>query len=359
MKIRVHAKSGAPGYTIDIRRGLLNTTGEIVGRRRLAGRIIVLTNRTVYRLWYRRLHQAFARAGLTVSPIVIRDGEQFKNRRTYNEVLTQMIAYQADRHSLLVTFGGGVIGDLGGFIAATYMRGLDLIHIPTTLVAQIDASIGGKTALDHPQAKNLIGCFYNPRQVLIDPDILCTLPERELLNGLFEAIKTGLVCNRRLFAFIVEQLTQIRERKSSLISRLVVQTVREKVAVVTRDPFDQNRRAILNFGHTLGHALETAEKYTKLSHGEAVGWGMLAALSISRILGQCTESTAARAAFPIRQLLDGRRLSRAGAAELWHTMTLDKKARGGKVRLVLLRTIGRPVMAEVGRSTFIEALKSL
>jgi len=358
MKIRVPTKPHAPGYTIQIQRGLLAEAGSMVGRR-AAGRIIVLTNRTVHRLWYNRLHQAFAGAGLTVHPIIIRDGERYKNMQTYNEIIAGMIGHRADRHSLLVTFGGGVIGDIGGFVAATYMRGIDLVHIPTTLVAQIDAGIGGKTALDYPQAKNLIGSFYNPRLVLIDPDTLSTLPEQEMLNGLFEALKTGLVCNRRLFAFIVEHLTHIRERKPSLVNRMVVQCAREKAAVVTRDPFDHNRRAILNFGHTLGHALESAEKYTRISHGEAVGWGMLAAVRISHLLGHCSDSIAEQAANPIRQLLGRKKLPKTTVNQIWRTMTLDKKAKSGEVRFVLLKTIGRPFMAHVGRDTFTEALKSL
>ena len=303
MKIRVRGVPCPIAYTIEIRRGILDDAGNILARRGAHQRVVVLTDRTVHTLWYPRLRQSLIQNGLRVSPIILRNGERFKTLRTYEKVITRMAALRIDRHATLVTFGGGVVGDIGGSVAATYMRGIRLVHIPTTAVAQIDASIGGKTGLDHPRAKNLIGCFYNPATVLIDPDVLATLSEREFLNGLFEAIKVSLVCSPQLFAFIQRHVAKILSRHPRVTSQLVCRCVKEKVEVVTRDPFDHNRRAMLNFGHTLAHALETAHKYSRIGHGEAVGWGMLLALKISEIVGYMRLSAGEDIAALIRPLL--------------------------------------------------------
>ncbi len=358
MKIKVDGKPPAPSYTVTVRRGALSDIGRIVGQRP-TGKLIVLTNTTVQKLWFGRLRRILAAAGRKSTPIVINDGERYKTRQTYQKIIARLIDLGADRQSILITLGGGVVGDLGGFVAATYLRGIDLVHIPTTLVAQIDSSIGGKTAIDLPRAKNMLGSFYNPRQVLIDPELLSTLPDEALSDGLFEAIKTGLVCNKNLFAYIVDHLDEIRQQRPSALDRVVRGTVHEKAKVVSVDPFDRNRRAILNFGHTLGHALETAAGYRKISHGVAVGWGMLAALELSHLLGYGERRVVERAAEPIRDLLERKRFPQTEVDQLWQTIKLDKKVQGGKVRFVLLKAIGRPVIDFVDRRTVFKALERI
>ncbi len=359
MKIRVKTRSAPGDYTIDIRRGALADIGAVLRRRLPDRHIVILTNHTVHALWFNKLELALTQAGITADSIVIRDGERYKNLRTYEDIISQLTARKIDRRAVLVAFGGGVIGDIGGLVAATYMRGIDLVHIPTTLISQIDSSIGGKTAVDHSQAKNLIGCFYNPRLVLTDPDILSTLPRREFINGLFEAIKIALVSNKSLYQFILNNVSAILERRPSVVKALVARCSREKAAIVSRDPYDHGRRAILNFGHTTGHALETSGRYRKLSHGEAVGWGMLVALKISEVKKYRRAMANREIESLIRRLLGKKQPGQVNPDALWEIMKRDKKARDGNVHFVLLKAIGRPVVEPVDRRLFTRALKSL
>lgn len=359
MRLRVSAAPGSTTSGIEIRRGLLADIGAIVRRTWKIDRVFVLTNTTVHALWYAALNKALAGAGIRCCPIVIGDGERYKNMAAYDRIIGRLAEEHADRQSLLLTLGGGVIGDLGGFAAATYMRGIDLVHVPTTLVAQIDSSIGGKTAIDHARAKNMIGCFYHPRLVLTDPDMLATLPEREFRNGLFEAVKTGLVCNPELHAFIQSGLDKLRGGDKQRIFQLVVRCVREKIKVVDRDPCDRGVRAILNFGHTFGHALETSANYRGLGHGEAVGWGMLLALRLSEHLGYCAGAKAQDSYTLIRSLLPKRKRISDNAENLWQTMLHDKKAVDGRVNFILLKSIGKPIKTTVTRRMFDKALDTL
>lgn len=355
MNIKIRTTSSSPAYPVVVRQGLVKDIGNALQRRLAARKVIILTNDTVRGLWLGPLRRSLRRAAITAEVIAVHDGERYKNLKTYAKIVAQLQACRADRRTVLLTLGGGVVGDLGGFVAATYMRGIDLVHVPTTLVAQIDASIGGKTAVDSPQAKNTIGSFYNPRLVLADPAVLSTLPERELHNGLFEALKTALVTNRKFLAFIEKNLDALRQCAPGVMTRLVTCGAREKAHIVSRDPFDRNVRASLNFGHTTGHALETAGGYRRLSHGEAVGWGMLVALHISRLRGLNSWPGDHEAYTLIRRLLPKRRWDRIDPHQLWQTMKLDKKAENGAVRFVLLQDIGKPVVAAVNRRTFVRA----
>jgi 3-dehydroquinate synthase len=344
---------------VEIRRGLLADVGAMVRGKWKIDRVFVLTNTTVHAHWYAALNKALADAGIRCYPMVIGDGERYKNVAVYHRIIGRLAEEHADRQSLLLTLGGGVIGDLGGFVAATYMRGIDLVHVPTTLVAQIDSSIGGKTAIDHARAKNMIGCFYHPRRVLTDPDVLATLPKREFRNGLFEAIKIGLVCNPELHAFIQLGLDKIRGGNKRRIFQMVSRCVREKVKVVDRDPCDRGFRAILNFGHTFGHALETSADYRGLGHGEAVGWGMLLALRLSEHLGYCAGAHVQESYAMIRHLLPQKKRIGENAGRLWQTMLHDKKAVDGRVNFILLKSIGKPIKITVTRRMFNKALDTL
>jgi 3-dehydroquinate synthase len=359
MKIKVDFGNRDISYNIEIKSYLLDSIGKILQKKRNYSKIVILTNEIVFPLWYKKLNLSLSNAGHKIEVIVIPDGEKQKCIKTYNQIISQMLKDKIDRYSALIPLGGGVIGDLGGYIASTYMRGIDLIHVPTTLVAQIDSSIGGKLAIDHPQAKNIIGNFYNPAQVFTDPNILSTLNDREFRCGLFEAIKIALVSSQKLYAFITENFDSILNRKKRIIQKLVTDCVQEKVMIVKQDPFDQNRRMILNFGHTFGHALETASNYRKISHGEAVGWGMLLALHISDILKIFDLQKNRNMYVLIRNMLNIRDLKKLDPEQIWKTILLDKKARDGNARFILLKKAGKPVMQVVSKRTFMKAVSRI
>lgn len=359
MKLKVETNRESHSYTIEIKAGIIKEVGRLLKESLFRGRVFVLTNDKVHSLYYKWVKNSLEKFGFDNKVIIVPDGERYKNLETYNYVVNKLIEYKTDRHSVLMTLGGGVICDLGGFVAATYMRGIELAHIPTTLVAQIDASIGGKVAVDHKMAKNLIGAFYNPRLVLTDPEVLKTLPRKDFLNGLFEAIKIAVVCQKELFFFIADNLSGILRKEEDLLRQLLVQCVKEKVKIVQRDPFENNLRMILNFGHTFAHALETHKKYRSMTHGEAVGLGMLLALRLSNALGHLTEPKTAEIYELILKLVNFDGLKRINPEQLWDTIVLDKKAKGRKVRFVLLQDIGKPVIEEVNKKTFFKVLKKI
>jgi 3-dehydroquinate synthase len=322
-------------------------------------RVFVLTNDTVGPLYADTLKRSLRKSGFGVNEVIVKDGERYKNHRTYRKIIDRLVSFRADRHSALVALGGGVIGDLGGFVAATYMRGMPLVHVPTTLIAQIDSSLGGKVGIDHSDAKNLVGTFYNPELVITDPDVLATLQERDFRNGLFEAIKVAAVANSDLFDFIASKLDMIVSRAPGPVDRMIVACAREKAKVVAEDPFDHGRRMILNFGHTVGHALETSGRYRSISHGEGVGLGMLAALRLSIAMGYLAERTASKISEVILRLTSSRRLKSADPDELWDIIALDKKRRGGKSRFILIKGIGKPVVTEIDKKTFLKSMREL
>ncbi|UCD18368.1 MAG: 3-dehydroquinate synthase [Candidatus Zixiibacteriota bacterium] len=346
-------------YRIHVKRGIFKFAGRILSQLNPGGKLVVLTSRRIRKLWLDDLEKSLRLFGMNCMCITIADGEKYKNFDTYKKIITQLTAYHIDRYSTLLTLGGGVIGDLGGYVAATYKRGINLVHVPTTLIAQIDSSIGGKVAIDLERGKNLIGSFYNPGYVLTDPDLLCTLSDREFINGLFEAIKIALVSNPELFISIRNNLNKLLKRRKTVVYDLVRQCVCEKVKVVEADPYDLNLRAILNFGHTFGHALETRGGYKAISHGQAVGWGMLLAFNLSSVIGRGRQENFAGPIRLLRRLLSDKKPGRINGAEIWETMRHDKKAQNGQVQFILLEKIGRPVIAEINRRQFIKALEML
>ncbi len=359
MRIKVEHKDKSESCRVFIKRGLINEAGGLITKYTTGGKVFIITNRLVKKLWYDKLNKSLQKAGIRSRLILIGDGERYKNFRTYNHIISQLLSYKADRHSTLIAFGGGVIGDLTGFVAATYMRGINLIHFPTTLIAQIDSGIGGKTAIDSDRAKNMIGAFYNPSRVLIDPDILRTLTERDYLNGLFEAIKIAMVGNKSLYEFISSNMSKIKRRNKNILEELVLRCVREKIKVIQKDPLDKGLRMILNFGHTFGHALETSGNYSTLTHGVAVGWGMLLAMRLSILSDVSSANNFDEPEKIIRKLLNSRKLGNLDADQLWKTISLDKKAEDNKIRFVLLKNIGYPVIKNIDKRLFVKALEKL
>ncbi|MCC6613026.1 MAG: 3-dehydroquinate synthase, partial [Anaerolineae bacterium] len=285
-----------------------------------------------------------ALAGNRSIEVVLPDGEQHKTLATASRVFDVMIANRLGRDAVVIALGGGVIGDLAGFVAACYQRGVDLLQIPTTLLAHVDSSVGGKTAVDHPGGKNLIGAFHQPIAVLADTDLLATLPDRELRAGLAEVIKYGLICDAAFFAWLEENLDALLARDAAALQRAIYRSCEIKAAIVGRDEREQGERALLNLGHTFAHAIESATGYAGWQHGEAVATGLLIAADMSARLQQLTHADVAR----VRHLLERAGLPvtapRIGAGSALGYLRIDKKVRAGRIRLVLLERIGRAVL---------------
>ncbi len=342
-------------YEILIENGGLKKRGGLINGKIVPTQIFVLTNPKVFKLYYDKLEKSFSGQNWKMSPIVIPDGERYKNFETYRKVLGRLVREKADRESLLIGLGGGVIGDLAGTVAATYMRGIPLVHIPTTLLAQVDAAIGGKTALDFPQAKNLMGCFYLPHFVLIDPLVLGTLDQKNFLNGLVEALKLGLVSQKTLWQFIQRHYPKILARDNTYLQKLIIQAVSGKVRITTFDPFDRGTRNILNFGHTFGHALETYRKYRGVSHGEAIALGILVALKLSVNLKLCSENLFSDVLALFLKLGLPVKIKGLDLKKIWKIMALDKKAQQGEVKFILLKEVGEPTVRKIQKEDFYQA----
>jgi 3-dehydroquinate synthase len=272
--------------------------------------------------------------------IEIPDGEEFKNAATLNGVYDGLIEAGLDRNSFIVALGGGVVGDLAGFAAATYLRGIPFVQVPTTLLAQVDSSVGGKTAIDHPRGKNLIGAFYQPRLVLIDVETLATLPVREFRAGLAEVVKYGVALDYTFFQYLEQNAAGIVAMEQGHLVQVIHRSCQLKARVVELDEKEDGLRAVLNYGHTLGHALETLAGYRELVHGEAVAMGMVLAAHISQTLGFCSEEDGARIAALLRRFGLAQALPVIDRNRLIDALTKDKKSRSGLISFICNRGIG-------------------
>lgn len=268
------------------------------------------------------------------------DGEPAKRLQTVEQLAERMVGARADRKALLVAFGGGVVGDCVGFLASIFMRGIPVVQIPTTVLAQVDASIGGKTGVNLDAGKNLIGTFHQPKAVLVDPMILETLDEREFRAGLYESLKCGVIRDPKLFEFMARQRERVLKHDRKALERVIVDSVRVKARVVAADERESGLRRILNFGHTIGHALEAATGYTQLLHGEAVAWGMLAATAIARDAGFCDSRVADHIMTGIAAYGRPPRVS-VSTDEVMARLKSDKKSVAGKVHWVLPKRLGK------------------
>jgi 3-dehydroquinate synthase len=358
----VTVKLGQRSYQIHIESGLLDRIGESIraalGER--PRRAIVVSNPTVDSLYGQRVKRSLASADFLTQSFLIGDGERFKTLRTAEKLYTFLIEKRVERADVIIALGGGVIGDLAGFVAATYLRGLNYIQVPTTLLAQIDSSVGGKTAVNHPLGKNLIGAFHQPSLVAIDPDTLGSLPPRQVRASLFEAIKYGVIRDRKLFEYIVRQIERLKQLDQAAISHLIARSCRIKADVVASDERESGLRRILNFGHTVGHALEAVTRYRRFQHGEAVGHGMRVASCIAEQLGMLAGSE--RVA--IDEAIEGvGSLPRADDLALDGIMLAierDKKVDAGRVTFVLPVEIGSVVIrSDVPPKVIRSALKDV
>ncbi|MGE0885309.1 MAG: 3-dehydroquinate synthase, partial [Blastocatellales bacterium] len=279
----VHVSLGERSYDITIADGALKQAGEIT-RGALGAKtrkLAIISNARVHGHYGKSVEKSLKQAGFATLTHLIGDGERAKSLSTAEKALAFMIANRFERGDAVVALGGGVVGDLAGFVAACYQRGVNYVQIPTTLLAQIDSSVGGKTAVNHRLGKNLIGAFHQPRAVVIDPQTLATLPRRELRAGLYEALKYGVIWDRKLFDLLNEKLEDVFALDAELLTRIIARCCEIKAEVVTTDERESGLRRILNFGHTVGHALEAVTAYRRLKHGEAVGYGMQCASKIA------------------------------------------------------------------------------
>jgi len=318
---------------------------------RLPRRVFVLTSPEIWALWGATLTSSFAEPPIA---LFLPAGEKHKTMASVEKLLRQMVAAGGDRGSMLIAFGGGIVGDVGGFVASIFMRGIPYVQVPTTLLAQVDSSVGGKTGVNLPKGKNLVGSFHHPLAVFADIGVLGTLPDRELRAGLMESVKAGIIRDRSLVRFMEERVGDVLGRDAKALEKVIAASIRMKADVVNRDERESGLRMILNFGHTLGHAIEQVTRYKALLHGEAVGWGMVAALHIARHRGTVTSGQAQRMESLIQLYgpLPGIKLS---AAKLVAATGADKKNVGGVRRFVLPVGIGDAGVVEDVTAAELEA----
>ncbi|HEV8540225.1 MAG TPA: 3-dehydroquinate synthase [Nitrospiraceae bacterium] len=337
-------------YDIVIRSGLLAEVGPRLRALGFSGKAAVVTDEAVGRRYAMRLRRSLTTAGFQPHVIVVPAGERAKTQRWVSRILDELVKERFERAAPLLALGGGVVGDLAGFAAAVFARGMPFIQIPTTLVAQVDSSIGGKTGINHPLGKNLIGAFHQPRLVLIDPETLQTLPSREWVAGLAEVIKYGVIADEDFFAYLEGHMGGLLKLEEQPVVRVITRSCQIKASVVAEDERESNRRRILNYGHTVGHALESLGRYRRLVHGEAVAIGMVQEADLSRYLGFCTDEVVTRQRALVRQAGLPDALTPVRFTELWNAMQHDKKVSQGQLHCVLPERIGAVRIAPLERT---------
>ncbi|MCH7506260.1 MAG: 3-dehydroquinate synthase [Proteobacteria bacterium] len=340
--ITVEVKLASSSYPVYLGSGLL-TAAELLERHLGSGKTLIVSNDVVAPLYLGQVRTSLANRDVEIH--IIPDGERFKTAETWYSIIDKLVDMQARRDANLIALGGGVIGDITGFAAACYMRGIRFLQLPTTLLAQVDAAVGGKTAINHAKGKNLVGAFHQPAAVIIDSDTLASLPEREFNAGLAEVVKYGAINDAGFFAWLEENAAAIRQRHADTLHHLILESVKNKSAIVSQDEKEAGIRTLLNFGHSFGHALEAESNYSRFLHGEAVSIGMVTAARLSEIRGLCQTGTAKRLAtllsilgLPVKQPADIK------INGLTKALALDKKALASGLRLVLLQAMGHAVV---------------
>lgn len=344
--ITVNVDLGDRAYPIHIGAGLIGRT-ELFAPHIKGSSVTIVTNTTVDPLYGDALRAALAPLGKRVSTVVLPDGEAYKNWETLNLIFDGLLTERADRKTTLVALGGGVIGDMTGFAAACYMRGVPFIQVPTTLLSQVDSSVGGKTGINHPLGKNMIGAFYQPQAVIADIGALSTLPDRELAAGITEIIKTGAIADAAFFDWIEANVDALNRREPDALAEAVKRSCEIKARVVAADEREGGLRAILNFGHTFGHAIEAGLGYGEWLHGEAVGCGMVMAADLSVRLGLLDEASRQRLNAVIAAAHLPIRAPALGDARYMELMRVDKKAEAGAIKFILLKRFGDTLIAPV------------
>ena len=352
----VSVRLGSNSYDISVGEGVIELAGQkvadILGRRK----IFVVTDENVSHLYEKQLRKFLEEAGHEVVTIIVAAGETSKDFGSLEHVVEEMLRQHVTRGSALIAFGGGVVGDLAGFAASIVMRGIDYVQVPTTLLSQVDSSVGGKTAINVPAGKNLVGAFHQPRLVLCDLDTLRTVPKREYRAGLAEVIKYGIIHDAKLFNRLEGNLSKLLKKESATLASVIARCCVIKAEIVGQDEKESGLRAILNFGHTIGHALEAISRYGKYLHGEAISIGQVAAANISQINGNLSEKETARivALFERAGLPTSVKLSTTQTQRLLDVMKLDKKVNDGKIQFVLAQRIGN---VKAGQSVSVALIK--
>ncbi|AGY59200.1 3-dehydroquinate synthase [Gloeobacter kilaueensis] len=358
--IRIPVALPSSHYDIRIEPGGLDQLGAALLDLGKADRVLVVSNPTILKHYGARVQRSLLQAGFESASLALPAGERYKTLRTVERIYQAALDCRLERSSIIVALGGGVIGDMTGFAASTWLRGVRVVQVPTTLLAMVDAAIGGKTGVNHPQGKNLIGTFYQPSLVLVDPDVLATLPRRERRSAMAEVIKYGVIWDAELFRWL-ETLSDLDRLEPAQLTRILVRSCQTKAEVVVRDEREGGLRAILNYGHTVGHAIESVTNYRRYLHGEGVALGMVAAGRLAANLGLWSASEAARQ----EALIAGAHLPVRWAGDiatdaLIERMQTDKKVVTGRVRFVLPEAIGRAsIGVEVPEAVLRSVLDSL
>ncbi|AGB40502.1 3-dehydroquinate synthase [Halobacteroides halobius DSM 5150] len=335
---------GVRSYQIKIGEDILANLGAYLQELDIGSKVLIITNPLVNSLYGSEVKEAIAKVGFDVSKALISDGEEYKSLETAQDLYDKAVGVGLDRTSTIVALGGGVVGDIAGFIAASFMRGINFVQVPTTVLAQVDSSVGGKVAVNHPQGKNLIGDFYQPKLVVADKKVLSTLEERELKAGLAEVIKYGVIWDQQFFAFLEKRIDEILNLETDAIIKLVTRSCEIKAAVVAEDEKEEGLRAILNYGHTIGHALEAVTNYKKYRHGEAVAIGMVAAAKLAYKRGLLDSAALERQ----KELISNFGLPVAyhnlEKEQIIKALSKDKKVKNGVIRFILANQIGKVII---------------
>ncbi|MEW5974935.1 MAG: 3-dehydroquinate synthase [Acidobacteriota bacterium] len=343
-------------YPIYVGRGLVRQVGRILEALHFGGKRVVLSSHRILDLHGEPLLRSLRRRGTSVETIGFPEGERYKCLQTAEKLYRKLSRIGADRGTLIIAFGGGVVGDVAGFVAGTFMRGVPYIQIPTTLLAQVDSSIGGKTGVNLAEGKNLVGVFHQPKAVVIDPAVLTTLPRREFQSGLYECVKYGVIYDSPLFELVSRKHARFPERDRSSMESMIFECARIKAEIVSKDERESELRKVLNFGHTLGHAFEAVTHYRLLTHGEAIGHGMILATRLARSLGRIPSPDAERIEQVVSAVSPLPSIRHLRWPEIYRCMLSDKKFTGRQLQFVLPRCIG---CVEVVRDLSVENVQQV
>lgn len=348
---------GKDSYSIIIDRGILGQVGTLISKVISPGKVIIVTDKIVEPLYGNVVLNSLSECKFDVKLVSLEPGEEQKSMAMAEVLYESLFDHEMDRKSLIVALGGGVLGDLTGFVASTFMRGIPFIQIPTTLLAQVDSSIGGKVAVNHPRGKNMIGCFYQPKAVFIDTDTLRTLPKAEITAGMVEVIKYGMIKDAAFFEYIEKHLPEILGLEPAVLEEIIYNSCKVKTHVVELDEKEEGLRAILNYGHTIGHALEALTSYKKYRHGDAVAMGMICASKIAMEMNLADESVLKRQESLFVKLGLSLKDTELNPDDIVSILYQDKKTIGGKLRFVLPTDIGTVVINDrVNEETILKAL---
>jgi 3-dehydroquinate synthase len=354
-------------YPVFVGYGVLNKLGEKMKKAALSGTATIISDENVFSLYGSKVEEILKDSGFAVGSFVVPPGEETKNIDYTSRIYDFLVAHRMERDDIIIALGGGMVGDLAGFVAATFLRGVPWIQVPTSLIAMVDASIGGKVGINHPEGKNLIGAFYQPDLVLADPQTLTTLPQRELTSGWAEVVKHGLILDKEYFQFLESSVNRLTKLEPEMITQAIARSAAIKAQVVSQDEKErEGKRTILNYGHTIAHGLEAATQYKRFLHGEAVAIGMMGAAKLSQRLGLLPSAAVERQQALLEKfglptsLRAERSKLKLSLALITRAMELDKKVKGKAIRWVLLQDIGKAVVrSDVPQQDVLAVLQEL